>query len=45
LQPFSTNKSELITIYAQINISGEKSRRLDTLAKLFHCILTRHRTA
>jgi len=26
---------------AQINISGEKPRKLDTLAKVFHCILTR----
>ena len=31
----------LRTINAQINIRGKKSRTLDTLAKLFHCILTR----
>jgi len=29
------------TINAQISICGEKSRKLDTLVKLFHCILTR----
>jgi len=26
------------TINAQINISGEKPRKLDTLANMFHCI-------
>ena len=31
----------LRTINAQINISGEQLRKLDTRAKLFHCILTR----
>jgi len=29
------------TINAQINISSEKSRKFDTLAKLLYCILTR----
>ena len=32
------------TINAQINFSGEKIRKLDTLAKLFHCILTHYWT-
>jgi len=31
----------LRTINAQINISGEKPRKLDTLAKLLHCIVKR----
>ena len=29
------------TINAQINIRGKKTWKIDTLAKLFHCILTR----
>jgi len=31
----------LRVINAQINIRGKKTRKLDTLAKLFQCILTR----